>query len=177
MAISKLMYIEMCLTIPEKIIKDIDQCILKFFWGKHDHIKRKSAINKLEEGGLNMIDFKTQICAIIAAWTSRIITAPYDHLWSYLPKLYLSKFENDYFIVKSTVISTKMFPSLETIPEFFQDVILSYNKSKILSTENFYENIKNQPIWCNKYIKFKGKTLLFKKMDRRWSCNVKEFTT
>ena len=55
-----------------------------------------------------------------------------------------------------------MFPSLKTIPEFYQEVILSYNKSKILSNENSHENIKNQPIWCNKYIKFKGKALLFK---------------
>ena len=109
-----------------------------------------------------MIDLKTQICAIKAAWTNRIITAPYDHLWSYLPKLYLSKFGNNYFIVQSTVVSTKMFPSLKTIPEFYQDIILSYNKSKILNNENFHENIMNQPIWCNKYIKFKGKTLLFK---------------
>ena len=161
-AISKLMYIAMCLTIPEKIIKDIDQRIFKFLWGKRDRIKRKSVINKLEEGGLSMIDLKTQICAIKAAWTNRIITAPYDHLWSYLPKLYLSKFGNNYFIVKSTVVSTKMFPSLKTIPEFYQDIILSYNKSKILNNENFHENIMNQPIWCNKYIKFKGKTLLFK---------------
>ena len=72
-------------------------------------IKRKSILNKFEEGGLNMIDLKTQICAIKAAWTCRIITAPYDPLWSYLPKLYLSKFGNEYFIVKSTVTSTKMF--------------------------------------------------------------------
>ena len=66
MAISKLMYIAMCLTIPEKIIKDIDQRIFKFLWGRRDRIKRKSVINKLEEGGLNMIDLKTQICAIKA---------------------------------------------------------------------------------------------------------------
>ena len=141
----------------------IDQSIFKFLWGKRDWIKRKSVINKLEEGGLSMIDLKTQICAIKAAWTSRIITDPDDHLWSYLRKLYLSKFGNDYFIVKSTVSSSKMFSSLKTIPEFYQDVILSYNKSKILSNENFHENIKNRSIWCNKYIKFKGKTLLFKR--------------
>ena len=65
-------------------------------------------------------------------------------------------------MVKSTVTSKKMFPLLKTIPEFYQDVILSYNKSKIMNYEDFRVNIKNQPIWCNKYIKFEGKTLLFK---------------
>ena len=109
-----------------------------------------------------MLDLQTQIYALKAAWTSRIITSPSDHLWSYLPKLYLSKFGNDYFIAKSTVTSTKMFPCLKTIPKFYQEVILSYNKSKILSNEYFHEDIKNQPIWCNKYIKFEGKVILFK---------------
>ena len=56
-----------------------------------------------------------------------------------------------------------MFPYLKTIPKFYQDVILSHNKSKILSSEDFHENIKNQLIWCNKYIKSEGKTLLFKR--------------
>ena len=31
-----------------------------------------------------------------------------------------------------------------------------------MSNENFHENIKNQPIWYNKYIKFKGKARTFK---------------
>ena len=162
MTISKLMYVATCLAIPEKFIKDIDQRIFKFLWGKRDQIKRKSVINKLEEGGLNMLDLQTQIHALKAAWTSRIITSPSDHLWSYLPKLYVSKFGSNYFIAKSTVTSTKMFPCLKTIPKFYQEVILSYNKSKILSNEYFHEDIKNRPIWCNKYIKFEGKVLLFK---------------
>ena len=93
-----------------------------------------------------MLDLRTQIYAIKASWASRIITAPRDHLWSYLPKLYFSKFGNDFYIVKSTVTSTKMFPLLKTIPEFYQDVILSYNKSKIMIYEDFRVNIKNQPI-------------------------------
>ena len=31
-----------------------------------------------------------------------------------------------------------------------------------MSYEDFLVNINNQPLWCNKYIKFEGKTLLFK---------------
>ena len=61
----------------------------------NDRIKRKSVLNKLEEGGLNMIDLKTQICAIKAAWTSQIITAPYDHLW---PNLLSFTFQNSEMI-------------------------------------------------------------------------------
>ena len=39
LAISKIVYVSMCLTVPEKIIKEIDQRIFKFLWGKRDRIK------------------------------------------------------------------------------------------------------------------------------------------
>ena len=38
LAISKISYIAMCLHIPEKIIKEIDQRIFKFLWGSRDRI-------------------------------------------------------------------------------------------------------------------------------------------
>ena len=87
LAISKIVYVSMCLTVPEKIIKEIDQRILKFLWGKRDRIKRKSIVNKLEDGGLNMIDLRSHISAIKAVWAARIVTAPANHVWSFLPKL------------------------------------------------------------------------------------------
>ena len=60
-AISQLIFVAMCLAISEKIIKDIDHRIFNFSWGKRNRVKRKSVTNKLEEGGLNILDLKTQI--------------------------------------------------------------------------------------------------------------------
>ena len=54
-----------------------------------------------------------------------------------------------------------MFTPLKNIPRFYQEIILSYNKSKIVRNEEFHNNIRNITIWCNKYIEFKGDTLLF----------------
>ena len=109
-----------------------------------------------------MIDLRSHICALKAAWTCRIINSPDTHIWSFIPKQFLLQFGEDYFIVKSTITDIKMFTPLKNIPRFYQEVILSYNKSKIVRNEDFYNNIRNQTIWCNKYIKFKGETLLFK---------------
>ena len=83
LAISKISYIAMCLHIPEKIIKEIDQRIFKFLWGSRDRIKRKAIINKVENGGLSMIDLRSHICALKAAWTCRIINSPDNHIWSF----------------------------------------------------------------------------------------------
>ena len=52
---------------------------------------------------------------------------------------------------------------LRTIPEFYQEVITRYNRSKIIEHyENFCKVILNQPIWGNRFLKFKNKTLFFK---------------
>ena len=82
----------MCLTVPEKVIKQIDQRIFKFLWGKRDRIKRKSIINKIQDGGLNMTDVKTQLIAIKAPWANRIVTASNDDIYGILTKSLPSTF-------------------------------------------------------------------------------------
>ena len=55
-----------------------------------------------------------------------------------------------------------MISCLQSLPEFYQDVIISYNKSKTIQLEDFNNNILNQPIWGNRFLKFTKKTLFFK---------------
>ena len=109
-----------------------------------------------------MLDLKTQIQAIKAVWAGRIVTAADDCLWSYLPKKYMLKLGNDYLILKTTVSKTAMFPPLKQIPVFYQEVVMSYNRSKVMTHTEFCDNILNQPIWGNKYLQFKNKTMFFK---------------
>ena len=109
-----------------------------------------------------MIDIRAHFNAIKAAWVPRIINAPHDHMWSLLPKQYFSTLGNNYAIVKFTFTSLKMFPMLKRIPQFYQDVVLSYNASKVIHHEDFKNAIRNQPIWGNKFIMFRSETLFFK---------------
>ena len=132
LALSKIIYVATCLCVPEKVIKEIDHKIFKFLWGKRDRIKRKSVINNLESGGLNMMNVRAQFSALKATWACRIANVAEDHEWSYLPKLYLSKFGEDYFVLKTTVTQNVAFSILNTIPQFYREVIFSYNESKIL---------------------------------------------
>ena len=55
-----------------------------------------------------------------------------------------------------------MFPYLKAIPKLYQDVILSFNKSKILSSEDFHQNFKNQPICAIATSSLKGKLFCLK---------------
>ena len=137
LAITKMTYVSLCLTIPEKVIKEIDMRIFRFLWGKRDRIKRKTIINEIEKGGLKMINRWAHFNAIKAAWVPRIVNAPHDHMWSLLPKQYFFTFGNNYAIVKSTFTSLKMFPLLKRISQFYQDVVLSYNASNVIHHDDF----------------------------------------
>ena len=60
LAIAKIIFTAMCLPISDHVVKLIDQKIFRYLWGKRDRIKRKVVVNRIEAGGLNMIDFKSQ---------------------------------------------------------------------------------------------------------------------
>ena len=60
LALAELIYVSMCLNVPDSV-KQIDQRIFRNLWGKGNRIKRKSIINKSEDGGLHMVDFDHKI--------------------------------------------------------------------------------------------------------------------
>jgi len=161
-AYSKITFVATCLSIPDKVIKEIDQRIFRYLWGKRDRVKRKSIINNIQSGGLNMVDVRSHLNAIKASWVCRITNAPENHVWAYLPKLYLSKFGRDFYILKTTVTHDTSFPYIHTIPEFYKNIIFAYNNSKIVRTEDFHNSLSNQPIWGNKFITFKNRSIFFK---------------
>ena len=76
------MYLGKCLIIPDGIIKQVDERISRFLWGKGDHIKRKSVIINKRKQVLSMLDLHTSLYAIKPVWTSCVITcmAPSDYL-------------------------------------------------------------------------------------------------
>ena len=46
------------LTVPPKIVKQIENVLYEFLWGAKDKIKRVKVIQELKHGGLNMVDLK-----------------------------------------------------------------------------------------------------------------------
>ena len=160
LALSKILYTASCVTVPDKIIQKIDERIFRYLWGMRDRIKRKSVINELERGGLQMVNVQSQVSALRAAWT--YCKCPEDHAWSYLPKLYFSKYGNDYFCSQEYFYWCKTVSMDKTDPFVYQDVIISYNKSKVIQYDDFCQCIINQVLFGNKFLIFKNKTLLFK---------------
>ncbi len=162
-AISKLIFSATCLEIPENVEKEINSIIYEFLWGsKIDKINRKSAICKAYDGGLSMIDIRSQFEAIKASWISRILNSGENDAWSIIPKSILSKFGEHNLILKMNFQKEDEFPYFKKCPKFYKEAICAYNKSKSMTKEDFCKNIKDQIIWGNRFLKFEGKSLFFR---------------
>ena len=86
--IPKLIYISSLTPTPGHIIKEANQIIYKYLWKGSDKVRRLSAINKFEEGGLEMIDLETMIKALRLAWLSRFFSDGKGTWKTYLKHLF-----------------------------------------------------------------------------------------
>ena len=78
-----------------------------------------------------------------------------------MPKQYLNKSGSDFLVIMTTFNKVSMFPPNNYIPEFYQQMC-GYNKSKIITPEDFRHNIVDQPLWGNKFITFNNQTLFYR---------------
>ena len=77
------MYLITSISIPEKIIKEINKELFSFLWKyRRDKVARRVQINY---GGLNMIDLKSYCDAMKAVWAYRLYNAK-DETWSIIPQ-------------------------------------------------------------------------------------------
>ena len=174
-ALSKIVFPATVLTVPDSIILKLKNIVYNFLWGKKDKIKRSVVKNKMEEGGLNMIDLDFFLTSLKAGWVKKILTLPgkwCDSLHMHLKEI---GFDSNY-IFKTTFRKSIQFPIIKQIPKFYQDVIISFNKCKTVkpfSLLNEHE-IVQLPLWGTEYFKVKNTCLYLKKWIRNGIMYIKD---
>ena len=134
-------------------------------------MKRTNVIRKKEEGGLNMIDIDKYILSLQAAWVNKLIHQ--NGKWKELFRYYITQIGLDTeYIWKLSFRCSEHFPVIKTLPKFYQNIIVAFNKAKyikpfkLLSTSE----IASLPIWGTEYFKVKNLTLYL----RAWiNCGIK----
>ena len=143
-------------TIPQNIIKNVDNIIRDFIWnGKKSKIAYKVLQNPKSEGGLNLVSLGKKDIALKATW----------------PKILYS--EKDYGHLVYNIIGCKTImediwrcsflsqdvKDMNIENNFWVDVLKSWGDF------NFYKNrrVENQYIWLNSHIKVAGKMILWEK--------------
>ena len=160
LALLKLVYLITSISIPEKIIKEINKELFSFLWKyRRDKIARRVQINSLENGGLNMIDLKSYCVAMKAVWAYRLYNAK-NETWSIIPQKYFENCDIQTILCMNTD-KEKHIPI--KLPMFYKEVITSWHEcGGGKKTPQNVADIRKEIIWGNKHILCKGKSLYLK---------------
>ena len=168
-AISQFVLPATSLVVPQNIIKDIETIVYKLLWGKKDKVKRLRVVQELKNGGLNMVDIRSIFMSFKAAWVARILRCnPIDHRWSQLAHFYLQPLLDCKPDLIFNFDDTVHFHQLRYLSQFYQDVIISYNKAFVTEKDGFLEDIADHCLWGNKFFVTKRKNKKMVLFLRNW---------
>ena len=145
--------------IPDGIETKINKIIYNFIWNGPEKIKISVLINDITNGGLNMLDIKTQFISIKAAWIPRFFRdIKVNSPWTLLAKTYFNRICSDYNVLKMNFVNFNMLSDNFKIPKFYQEIIVSFLQSKNIEEPKSKEELLNSVIWGNKFFTYKDKS-------------------
>ena len=152
---SRLVYTAMVLDVPPKKVKQIDTEIFNFIWKNKPHqLKQTVLCNPYCQGGLNALDFNTSNTVFKIKWLKRYLRGKIK-LWYIIPELIFKKIRGIEFLLNC-------YYSVDKLPVN----LASFHKQALLSWMLVYKhNFSPQKclIWNNQNIRYKNKSLFFKK--------------
>ena len=111
-----------------------------------------------------MIDIDAYIMSLKASWVAKILQS--RGVWKNVFEYYINNlgFENYSYIFQMNFKSVASLAMLAKLPDFYVDVLVSYNKCKDVPPFNIINNYKllAQPIWGNVYFQNNKGCLYFK---------------
>jgi len=159
---SKLVHNFSLLATPENIISAIDKMLCNFIWKKKHRIKRNTIIAGIDNGGISMVDTMCKNMSVKASWIKRI-KQPGN--WTGIFSWYLQKCGVDLdYMLKMNVKKENECLIYSMIPQFYREVLLSFNNCKYNKQANLLNthDYLSSPLMGNVLIKHKGKCLYLK---------------
>lgn len=153
LAIPKILYSAVNTAIPDNFTNKINKILYGFIWNKTERIKRNTLIGDVDMGGVGMIDIDTHFSALQTTYVKRILYSD-SGSWTHLSKEYIHTF-GKHITMSMNYINEAEFPLLNQIPEFYKQLILSWNKTKIQQVPDNRDILIQQPLWGNRVFKIK----------------------
>ena len=98
LALSKCNYILQNIPVTKEILTKLELMLFRFLWkDKRDKIKRKQMIQSYENGGVKMIDVRSQLETFQIKWVQRLISSD-DASWKSIPHFHYDKYGNFFFV-------------------------------------------------------------------------------
>ena len=159
--ISQLLYTLNLKTIEQSHKKEIENILWDFLWkGKNLRFNKRICSLPRKMGGLDLVDINILEKVRRINWVIRVLKANEEQDWSRLIENYLRCLDNQFsiqFFALKVTDSTDLIKAAN-IPQFYRECILFFQELSSIARVNFKEEI----IWCNHRLKFRGKPIYFK---------------
>ena len=168
LGISQLVYAASMLTVPESVVKTVQENLFAFLWkNRKDKIKRVVMYQTVEKGGINFANFCTIIKALRLAWIGRLLSTS-DDKWKAIPNYYFRKNGSLLFLLKCNydikLLKTGLPLFYRELLQYFQDL---KNATNIFPNGEFI-------LWNNKSITIDNATLFWKSWFEEGVVTVKD---
>ena len=163
LVMSKCNYLLQCISATQGIIAKIERLLFKFLWNdKNEKIKRKQLTQNYANGGLNMVDVKTQLQTFQIKWVNRLISQD-DMNWKIIPKLYFAKYGKNFALFKMNFGCVRNLKCIK-LPLFYKKLLEAWVNAGggCMDEPKSFASIRKQVIWGNQFIKCNRNFLLFK---------------
>ena len=181
--LSQISYVIQCLSLPVKVLAEIDSLFFKFIWQAkpsesraREKVKRAVLCRDVENGGLNMIKCSDQQKVFLLKWIQRSVfkSKPSNHNNSKLIDLYFNPMGGLKYISSFNIPYNNItFPSF--IPRFWRDAVsalFDLKKGETTTTPESISDILREPLFNNVNIKYKGTTLFFREWVKAGVTNI-----
>ena len=157
LALPKLLYVCYKIFVPDYFISKVRNVITDFIWnGKKSKIKYDTLIGSYDKGGINLPDFESSIKANRVKWALNLLDEDNHKTWKTIPLQHLA-----------TVGGTKTLGANfdkgripKDLSNFYKSVLASwaeYCDEGVVTPEQ----VANQVLWNNKYIKVDNSPVFF----------------
>ena len=149
-AISPLLYLASVIHVPCRVIKDVKQIVTDFIWnGKPPKIAYNVMIQKIENGGLKLVDFESKVKSLKVEFIKRLLQNK-DRKWHFFQTNNL----NSYFMCNRGPCNVMDHKFYEETVQFWSEL----QEVKVPTAEIIY----NQTIGDKRYITIQNRPFLWR---------------
>ena len=164
-ALPQLLYVTSVLYTPKWVIDEADRLMLNFLWSnKKPHVKKSTIIAKIEEGGLKMVHFHSMVKAIKLNWIKRFVNTNSTYTKMITECISKNLTLEDFIRCNINEVDRK------AVKNNFYNQIFMYWSSIYNEHPHQPNDIYNQLIWYNSFIKIDNKPVFKKKW---WEKGIK----
>ena len=126
LGISKIVYAASILSVPETVVKTVQDRIFNFLWkNKKDKVKRAVMYQPFSHGGVNFPNVHTVVKSLRLSWLGRFLNST-NETWQAIPNSHVNKCEGLPFLLKcnydSKQFDKKMPPFYSEMLDYFKEV-------------------------------------------------------